>query len=173
MIMAPVHRVAIGIVLLTGAAFRPQPSQSVAPPTRREIAEAIGTDADAGAVLRVVLAHAMTQSHREFFLASQIADEWSGRLSRANVVLLSETDAVQHLAACGSYWVVERVQRTADTVSLWLTNRCGGSTLHYLVSFDGHEWKLGPPARGGGGWVPGIGSGIAGHLAECPCLGRF
>jgi len=69
------------------------------PVTRQEIARAIGTDADAGAVLKLVIAHAMAQSHREFFLASQIPDDWLPRLAGVEFVRLGQAEAVKHLAA--------------------------------------------------------------------------
>ena len=134
---------------------------------------AVGTLADARDVLDVVLAHAMAhRERRQFVLARQIPDEWLPHLPGVVFVRLSEGDAVRHLEACGSYWVIDRVQRTRNTVSFWLNARCGGTALYYVVSFDGHEWKLGPPGAtdDGRGWGPGIGSGFVGRPAECPCV---
>jgi len=144
------------------------------PVTRQEIARAIGTDADAGAVLKLVIAHAMAQSHREFFLASQIPDDWLPRLAGVEFVRLGQAEAVKHLAACGEYSVVERVRRTGDTVSLQLSHRCGASWREYVASFDGHGWILAPAGTDANhGWRPGIGSGYARAPAGCLCLGGF
>jgi len=170
--MVAIRYIAIGVIL-AAAGLTPRQSPLDTPATRQQIAKAIGTDADAGAVIGVVLAHAMAQSHREFFLASQIPDKWLPRLSGVEFVRLSQADAVRHLAACGEYWVIEQVRLTGDTVSLQLTHRCGASRLDYVASFDGHEWKLGPPGTDAShGWGPGSGSGYAHLSAECPCLGR-
>src|SRR5689334_15366667 len=97
---------------------------------------AVGTAAEARDVFDVVLAHAMAhRERRQFVLASQIPDEWLPHLSGMVFVRLSEGDAVRHLEACGSYWVIDRVQRTRNTVSFWLNARCGGTALYYVVSF--------------------------------------
>jgi hypothetical protein len=148
----------------------------VAPPlTSAAIAAAIGSDADARTVIAMVLSHAMQpaeSSRREFFLASQIRNQWLPTVQRVEFVRLSDDDIAAHLATCGYYWMIYRVERSDNVVSLWLRQRCGFSARAYVVSFDGREWRLGPPGTGkdGGGWVPGIGSGISGRPPGCPCL---
>jgi len=171
--MVSLRSITIGL-LLTGAALAPRQPSLDAPAARRQIAEAVGTDADAGAVLRVVLEHATSQSHREHFLASQIPDEWLPRRAGIEFERLSQADAVRHLAACGTYWIVERVKRTGDTVSLRLTSRCGASALDYLASFDGGEWRLGPKGTDTRhGFVPGHLDGYGERRpAECSCSRR-
>ena len=148
----------------------------VAPPlTGAAVAAAIGRDTDARAVIAIVLGHAMQpaeRSRREFFLASQIRNEWLPTVQRVEFVRLSDTDIAAHLATCGYYWMIDRVERTNNVVSLRLRQRCGGTSLGYVVSFDGREWRLGPPGTGkdGGGWGPGRGSGFNGRPPGCPCL---
>ena len=111
-------------------------------------------------------------ARREFFLASQIRNEWLPTVQRVELVRLSDTDIAAHLATCGYYWMIDRVERTNNVVSLRLRQRCGSTARDYVLSFDGREWRLGPPGTGkdGGGWVPGIGCGFNGRPPGCPCL---
>jgi hypothetical protein len=140
--------------------------------TSGEIVSIIGSDVDARGAISAVLTHAMAQRSKEFFLATQISSEWLPTIPGVELVRLLDSEIAAHLANCGRYWVVGRVERADNVVSLFLSQKCGGTSLDYLVSFDGRAWRLGPPGTGrdGGGWVPGIGSGIAGRVPECRCL---
>jgi len=62
-------------------------------------------------------------------------------------------------------------ERRGDVASLALGQRCGGTLREYVVSFDGGQWRLGPPGTGKDrGWVSGIGSGfVGGRPPECAC----
>jgi hypothetical protein len=138
------------------------------------IVAAIGSDADARAVLSVVFAHVFqpsNQGRREFLLRSQIRPEWLPHVDHVDVALMTEADAETLLSACGTYWTVTHVERSDTVVSLRLASRCGGMTRDYIVSLNGQQWRLGPPGTGanGGGWVPGIGCGFAQRPTGCPC----
>jgi hypothetical protein len=146
---------------------------SATPLTSADITAAIGSDADARGAISVVLAHGMAhRSKREFFLATQILDKWLPVIPGVELVRLTDLDAAAHIGNCGRYWTISRLARLDNVVSLSLSQRCGGVSLAYIASFDGREWRLGPPGTGkdGGGWVPGIGSGFAGRPRDCPCL---
>lgn len=146
-------------------------------PTVNGIAATIGGDADARSVISRVFAHLFwSDSHarqrKEFLLASQVRPVWLPAIDHVEFVLLTKTQAATLASQCGSYWMVGRVERTDRVVSLRLDHRCAGSVRAYVVSFDGQEWRLGPPGTGlnGGGWVPGMGSGFAGgRPPECIC----
>jgi hypothetical protein len=140
-----------------------------------DITVEIGNEVDARNVVAKVLTHAMANhERREFFLASQVRNEWLPAVQGVEFVRLSDTDIAGHLSGCGLYWIISRLERADNVVSMWLEQRCGGRTLHYVVSFDGNEWRLGAPGTGkdGGGWIQGIGSGVAARPPGCPCFGR-
>ncbi len=170
-------RAGCGIVLLliTVASGEWGSSQALSTPmlTSGEIVSIIGSDVDARGAISAVLTHAMAQrSKREFFLATQMSNEWLPSLPGVELVRLTDSEIAAHVANCGLYWVVNRIERSDNVVSLSLSQKCGGASLTYIVSFDERGWRLGPPATGKdrGGWVPGTGSGIAGPMSECPCL---
>lgn len=152
------------------------PSQLSSPPmTSDAIVAAIGTDADARDVIKLVLAKLLAQgSSREFVLATQISAHWLPSLSRVETVRLADTAVDAHLAGCGLYWLVSDVKRTDNVVSLKVSQRCGCTTREYVTSFEDGAWHLGPPraATGSGGWTEGIGSGCVGPPPGCPCFGR-
>jgi hypothetical protein len=136
-----------------------------------DITTRIGTDVDARHVFDAILTHAMRQSHREFFLASQIRKEWLPAIPNVEFVRLGNTDIPEHLAGCGSYWIINRVARAGNVVSVRLSARCGCATLDYVVSFDGDDWRLGSPGTDKErGRAPGIGSGCAGPPPGCRCI---
>jgi hypothetical protein len=157
------------VLMMTGSwssQDRPIPTLSIA-----DIVTKIGSETDARAVLIAVLAHAMeNRSKREFFLASQVRNEWLPVGRATEFVRLSESEISGHLTACGSYWEIGNVQRNDNVVSLALGQKCRGTALFYMASFDGREWRLGPPNNNQGGWGPGIGSGFVGRPPGCPCL---
>ena len=163
--------VAIWSVLMMAGSWSSQ-DQAIPTLSIADIVTKIGSETDARAVLIAVLTHAMeNRSKREFFLASQVRNEWLPAGHSTEFVRLADTELADHLAACGSYWEVGNVQRTDNVVSLALGQKCRGTALFYIVSFDGREWRLGPPtSRGVWGWTPGIGSGFAGRPPGCPCL---
>jgi hypothetical protein len=141
--------------------------------TSNDIKAEIGTDVDARSVVAQVLTHLMVNhERREFFLASQIPTEWLPSTPGVEFVRLADAEVVGHISACGVYWLVEKVERVGNVVSLMLKQRCGGTVRGYIVSFEGNEWRLGPPGAGknGGSWVPGIGSGfVGGPPPDCRC----
>lgn len=168
-------RVAIAIfcILMSGGSWA---SQETAPLlTSNDITAKIGTEADARDVFVTIFTHVMgNRSRREFFLGSQIRKEWLPALKNVEFVRLADTEVAEHLSSCGQYWFINRLERADKVVSVWLNQRCGGTSLDYVVSFDGSEWRLGPPGTGkdGRGWGPGIGSGFVGRPPGCPCVGR-
>jgi len=132
----------------------------------------IGTDADARSVVAMILIHLVNQQRREFFLASQMRTEWLPSIPGVQFVRLADADIVGHISACGVYWLVDKVERVDNVVSMKLTQRCGGVSRDYIVSFEDNAWHLGPPGTGkdGGGWVPGRGSGFyGGPPPGCRC----
>jgi hypothetical protein len=141
--------------------------------TSNDIKAEIGTDVDARSVVAQILTHLMVNhERREFFLASQIPTEWLPSTPGVEFVRLADAEVVGHISACGVYWLVEKVERVDNVVSIMLNQRCGGTVRGYIVSFEGNEWRLGPPGAGknGGSWVPGIGSGfVGGPPPDCRC----
>jgi hypothetical protein len=169
---------AICAVFMTAGNWARQ-NQTVPILTTSDIVAIVGSDVDARNVIARVLTHAMANPHAmgsrrwEFFLASQIRNEWLPVAEGVDFVRLADTEIAGFLAGCGSYWVIGHLERVEKVVSIRLSKKCGGTALDYIVSFDGSEWRLGPPGAGKDrGWVPGIGSGIAGPRPECPCLKR-
>jgi hypothetical protein len=141
--------------------------------TLNDIAVAINDEMDARHVFVTVLTHGMgNHERREFFLASQVRSEWLPVIPGVEFVRLTDTEIAGHLSACGHYWLVSKVERVDNVVSMKLNQRCGGTMLDYIVSLEGQQWRLGPPGTGkdGGGWGPGIGSGFVGRPPGCPCL---
>ena len=167
-------RLAVVLLLITVGFGESGSGQVLSTPmlTSGKIASIIGSDADARGVISAVLTHAMAQRSKEFFLATQISSEWLPTIPGVELVRLPDSETAAHLANCGLYWVVGRVERAGNVVSFSLSQKCGGTTLDYVVSFDGRAWRLGSPGTGkdGGGWVAGIGSGIVGPVPDCPCL---
>jgi hypothetical protein len=164
--------VALLTVLLFVSPGLAQQNVPTLPLSTGDIVALMGNDTDARAMFITVLTHAMASgSRREFFLASQMREEWLPTLQGVELVRLSGMDIERHLAECGLYWAVSHLERTNNVVSLRLTQRCGGTGRHYIVSFDERGWVLGPPGTGkdGGGWAPGIGSGSYGRPPGCPC----
>jgi hypothetical protein len=87
-------------------------------------------------------------------------------------VRLTDAQIPDHLQACGFYWMITRLERADDVVSIWFGQKCGGTSKQYVASFEDAAWHLGPPGTGknGRGWVPGIGSGFVGKPLGCPCI---
>ena len=146
------------------------------PPTVASITAAIGSDADARDVFSIVFTHMFQPSYQatKFLLSSQVRPGWLPAIDRVDFVLLTDAEAATLISNCGTYWRVSRVEHSDKVVSLRFDERCGGTRLEYVVSFDGHAWRLGPPGTGqnGGGWSPGIGSGFSGPPPDCPCFQR-
>ena len=163
---------AICSVLMTAGSWAGQDSTGRVL-TSNAIQAEIGTDADARSVVALVSSHVMVNhERREFFLASQIRTEWLPSIRGVEFVRLADADIVRHISACGVYWLVDKVERVDNVVSIRLSQRCGGTSRDYIVSFEGNDWHLGPPGTGkdGGGWVPGMGSGFGGgHPPGCRC----
>ena len=139
--------------------------------TSNDIEAVIGSDSDTRAVLAQVLSHLMGSERREFVLASQLRAEWLPSVAGAEFVRLADAEVSKHLAACGVYWLVGKVERVDNVVWVILNQRCGSATRSYIVSLDRHEWRLGSATgKDGAGWVPGIGSSLAaGAPPECRC----
>jgi hypothetical protein len=167
---------AVCLMLVTA---RPRVGQNASTPpeqpviTISDVVAKIGSAADARAVLSTVLTHAMrNQSKKEFFLESQIRNERLPEVLGVELVRLADNEISGHLAMCGTYWLISKVERAGNVVSLFLGQKCSGSVLGYTVSVEGFGWHLGPPGTGrdGGGWQPGIGSGfVSGRPPECRC----
>ena len=168
-------RMLVTVAFLVGATVAAQETAG-ARLTVDGIAATIGSDADARGVISRVFAHLFSsesnaRQRKEFLLASQLRPEWLPAMDRVEFVLLTDAQAVTLIAKCGSYWMVSGVKRTENNViSLQLDHWCAGSVRDYVVSFDGKEWRLGPPGLNGGGWLPGIGSGfVGGPPPGCSC----
>jgi hypothetical protein len=130
--------------------------------TSNDIKAEIGTDADARSVVAQVLTDLMVNhERREFFLASQIPTEWLPSIPGVEFVRLADAEIVGHISACGRYWLVVKVQRVDNVVSMMLNQRCGATVRDYIVSFEGNQWRLVPG---------GIGSGfLGGPPPGCRC----
>jgi hypothetical protein len=155
-------------LLTAGDAAGQQPARL----THTQIVNAIGSDADAGRVMWRVVSHAFAnRGARHYLLASQVRGEWLPQIEGTNLVLVSDAEATALAGTCETYWILENVSRSNDVVSLHLRHQCAGSGLRYVVSFDGQDWRLGPPGlTPGQGWGPGIGSGVVGGPPpECRC----
>jgi hypothetical protein len=149
------RRLLIAGVLLLAAAAVPVPlvhgqaaQTDQKAPTLDDITVAIGNEVDSRNVFVTVLTHAMRDHKREFFLASQIRNDWMPVLQGVEFVRLADTEIVGHISACGRYWIVSLVERANSVVRMKLNQRCGGTTLDYIVSFDGAVWRIGPPGTG-------------------------
>jgi len=133
--------------------------------TSDDIKAEIGTDVDARRIVAQVLTHLMVNhERREFFLASQIRTEWLPSIPGVEFVRLADAEVNKHISACGRFWLVDKLERVDNVVSMTLNQKCGGTVRAYIVSLDGNEWRLGPPGVGkdSPGWAPGIGSGFPG-----------
>jgi hypothetical protein len=162
--------VAIGLLIVTHGVLSGQ-NQTARTLTSNDIITRIGGEVDVRNVIAAVLTHAMQGHRREYFLASQMRAEWLPVVQGVEYVRLADEEIAAHLAACGRYWIVG-LERSGNVVSMRLGQRCGGTVLEYIVSFDGREWRLGSPDAGknGSGWGPGIGSGFfGGRPPECVC----
>ena len=94
---------AIWSVLMMAGGWSSQ-DQSIPTLAIADIVTKIGSEADARAVLIAVLTHAMeNRSKQEFFLASQVRNEWLPASRGAEFVRLAEAEISDHLAGCGSY----------------------------------------------------------------------
>lgn len=162
--------VAIGLLLVTTGILSGQ-KQSARTLTSNDIIARIGNEVDVRDVITAVLSHAMKDRGRACFLASQMRPEWLPTIPGVEYMRLADDEIPAHLAACGTYWVIE-LERSGNVVSLWLSQKCAGTSRGYIASFDGTAWRLGPPGAGanGGSWVPGIASGfVGGRPPECVC----
>jgi hypothetical protein len=164
----------VGIcVLLMMAGSRAGQDSTARVLTSNDITAEIGTDVDARRVVAQVLTHLLVNhGRREFFLASQMRAEWLPSIPGVEFVRLSDAGIAGHISTCGTYWLVDKVERIDNVVSMMLNRKCGGTVMGYIVSLAGGEWRFGPPGNGkdGGGWVPGIGSGfLGGPPPGCRC----
>jgi hypothetical protein len=170
--MTRIGAAAICSVLMTAGSWVGQESAARVL-TSDDIKAEVGTDLDASSVIAQVFTHLMVNhERREFVLASQIRTDWLPLVPGVEFVRLADAEIVGHISACGRYWLVDKVARVDNVVSMTLNQRCGGTVRDYIVSFEGKEWRLGPPGTGkdGGGWVPGIGSGfLGGPPPACRC----
>ena len=165
-----VRRIAVAIwsLILTAGIVLGQ-NQTARTLTSNDIIARIGSEVDVRNVMARVLSHAMQGGRREYFLASQMRAEWLPVVQGVEYVRLADDEIAAHLSACGRYWIIG-LERSGNVVSMRLGQRCGGTVLEYIVSFDGREWRLGPPDLGKNGWGPGIGSGFfGGRPPECVC----
>jgi hypothetical protein len=98
--------------------------------TSKDIRAEIGTDTDTGSVMAQVLTHLMVNhERREFFLASQIPTEWLPSTPGVEFVRLADAEVVGHISACGVYWLVEKVERVDNVVSMMLNQTSAGLPL--------------------------------------------
>ena len=160
------------------AVAAPQPTLQVGRPplTSEAIAAAIGSEADAREVVRLVLGSLFGQqsSGRFFVLASQVREAWLPEPTAIEIIRLTDADVQRHLATCGDYWGLFDVTKKDNVVSMTAGSRCGCSTRSFLATFENDGCHLGPPraSAGAGGWIEGIGSGCVGRPPGCPCFGR-
>ena len=83
----------------------PQPTLQVERPplTSAAIAAAIGSEAGAREVIRLVLGSMFGQqsSGRYFVLATQVREAWLPDTKATEIIRLTDVDVQRHLAACG------------------------------------------------------------------------
>jgi hypothetical protein len=150
--------ICLGALLLVALANGPVHGQAKdAALNSQEIAALIGSEAEARGVF-----HALFRSRpTALLLARQIQPDWLPPTGSATA-LLSDADAATLLAQCGTYYVIDRVSRSGDVVTLMLRRQCAGEVRGYTVSFDGREWLAA---------AAGIGSGfVGGPPPECVCV---
>lgn len=140
-----------------------------------DITTAIGSDTDAQGALSTALAfqfRPQSRPRQEYFLSSQVRAEWLPTIEGVEFVRLTGAEIAGHLANCGRYWLLRRVERSDNAVWVELTHRCGGQSRSHVVSFSDGQWRLGWPNRPPGtvGFVGGVGSGFVGRPPGCPCL---
>ncbi len=152
---------AICAVLITTASWAAQ-NRAVAPLVSTNIIGIIGSDVDARAVIAQVLAETSHLPAR-VVLASQIRREWLPVVKGVEFVRLPDSEIRGFLSGCGRYWIVTRLQRTQNVVTLRLELKCGCASREYAASFDGNIWRV---------RLNGVGSGCPGPPPDCPCFGR-
>jgi hypothetical protein len=168
-------RVLASIAVISALAFTQgasRPSDLV--PDVKTIVNTIGSEADARAVFLLVFSHLSASASERSVLESQVRADWVPDDVSKHLARVSHQDAANLIANCGVYWVVSRVERTKNDVSLWLTLRCSGRSVEYVASLHAGQWRLGPSdLPEGNGWAPGMGAGFAGgRPPECQCHGR-
>ena len=141
-----------------------QPSRE--PLTADEITAAIGSDADARAVMSMFLAEAFRPSgspRTEYVLRNQMRDEWLPTVEGVEIVQLSDADAAARWATCRSYMVITLVARQNNgSVRAIRAPKCSASARGTDFAIRDGEWRA---------VSSGIGSGFAGMPADCvPCL---
>ena len=165
---ATITAIFLALATASGSAGQAEPA---APLTTTQLSAEIGSEADAKAVLALVLRRAMkSRAPQQFFLASQVRSEWLPVIPGMQLTRLTEADIPRHLAACGVYWIIS-AQREGDVVLMELKQRCGGSSYRFAVPSEGGVWKD-PPSGIQGGLLEGNGSGIVGSQPGCACPGR-
>jgi hypothetical protein len=132
---------------------------------------AIGSAADAQGVLSALLAYEFrtetyptrsgtaVRPRKELFLASQLREEWLPTVEDVEFVRLSDAEAKDLRAQCGTYWIISVLDRSSDTITLILSEKCRGGAHVYRISIA--ERKVG---------MPGIASGIVRRDRDCPCM---
>lgn len=70
-------------------------------------------------------------------------------------------DEAASLSECNLYWMVNRVERSGNAVTVRLSQRCGATTREYLAELDREEWRV---------ELRGVGSGFAERPVGCPCV---
>jgi hypothetical protein len=158
-----------GVVCLVGLAVGNTKGQDkpASPLTGAAISTEIGNTVDAQGVISTVLTRLFPPTGalsptKVFFLGSQVRDEWLPVVKGIEFVRLSEPDAVALVANCGTYWMVGRVHRANDVVSLVFSRKCGAGSRHYRVRITGLEYQAD---------LVGVGSGLVAS-PDCPCSGR-
>lgn len=171
-LLGVVVAVALGVPRTITTQEPPTPSLSA-----ESIATAIGSEADARAVLSIVLTQVFRpgrQRSKDFLLRSQIRPEWLPVIEPpVDLPLLTDAEADALLRGCGTYWTVSRIERSNKLVSVRLTNKCDGSSWEYAVSLNGKQWELTPgmllETLGPGSRVTAPGSGVT-QSTSCSCL---
>jgi hypothetical protein len=148
--------VILGLSVVQAGAM--QAAQRVREPlTADQIASAIGSDADARTVISMFLQESFPPSvvpKAEFFLRSQVRDEWLPRLENVQIVQLSEADAKARLGACDTYWVLDVYKTKDDRIRVTRQPKCTASAQGTNFAIRDGEWRA--VGRGiGSGWIGG------------------
>ena len=148
------------IVVQSGTSLAVQRSEE--PSTADQIVAAIGSEADARAVMTTFLRETFPPSDRartEFVLRTQMRDEWLPKSAGVEIVQLSDSEAAARLKTCGTYIVIS-VLKQSNRVSVSRRPKCTASVHVTEFAIREGQWR----AVGSG-----IGSGWIGPApADCP-----
>lgn len=140
-------------VVQAGVPQAAQPDRT--PLTADQIVAVIGSEADARAVMTMVLREAFPPGDRprtEFVLRSQVRDAWLPKSKGVEIVQLSEGQAAARFATCGTYLVLSVQKRNDGVIRVNRQAKCSASIHRTDFAIRDGQWR--EVASGiGSGWV--------------------